>query len=843
MDAARPDGDATVRFAAPLADFGRRDIAVVGGKAANLGELIRAGFAVPAGFALTTAAYRAHLWAGGAQREITALSSGRKRTGAAVRAAILAAEVPPVVADAIRDAYRELGGGAVSVRSSATAEDLAEAAFAGQQDTFLDVVGEAEVIAAVRQCWASLWSDRAVEYRLQRGFARQEVEIAVVLQRMASAEIAGVLFTANPVTGARGEAVLAASPGVGEAVVSGAVSPDHYVLDKRRRRLITYRRGVSAVPQPRRLVKAEAVELVRLGVAVERHFGAAQDIEWAIAAGRIYLLQSRPLTALPPPPAYQGAQPWSAMQRRLVGVTRQMVAELAPVRPYPIDDTTWCPALLAALGELFGALGLRVPTFQQICTREDGVIVWIEPSAPRPTPRLLLAPWVLAVNAIRHDPVHWREEPMIEQLSAAARRWEARDLRAMSWAELLRLLREALDQPVLGARGMRIRYLPRGAFAAAALVVIARLAGYPGALGCLLAGNRTLTTEANEAVERLAETVRADAALAARFAAETPSELVAALPEFPDFYDEFTAFLARYGHREAAALLVTLPTWKDAPQDVLALVKALAADPPGSASTVTEDAVRELVALPLLRSPAVRAAMLRLVAVARTLFQVREDTHFLATVSLPTVRRVIREFGRRLAEVGVLDGVEDVYHLRLGELTGLAGSWPPDAEAAARIHRIVSLRQEKRASLAGQPYVATPEHRAGLVGALVQGMGASAGIAEGTVRIVHGPAEFDRLHTGEILVAPYTTPAWTPLFRRAVAVITDTGGAASHAAIVAREYGIPAVMGTGDGTSRLVDGQRVRVDGRAGVVTALDDAAHPPSGGLAGHSRTDETDG
>lgn len=818
-----------MRFAAPLGAYGRFDTAVAGGKAANLGELIRAGFPVPAGFVIPTAAYRAHLWAGAAQREITSFGSGRARARA-VRDAILAAEVPDAVADAIRGAYRELGRGRISVRSSATAEDLAEAAFAGQQDTYLDVEGTDEVIAAVRRCWASLWSDRAVDYRRSQGFARYDVDIAVVLQRMVPAEIAGVLFTANPVTGVRDEVTIDASPGVGEAVVSGAVSPDHYVLDKRRRRLTGYRRGRSSVPEPRRLRKAEGVELVRLAAAVERRFGAPQDIEWAIAGAQVYLLQARPVTALPTPPSRQPRWPGSVLVARVVGVARQMVAELAPVRPYPIDDTTWCPALLGALAEMFQCVGLRVPTFEEICTREDGVILWIEPRRPRPTPRVLIAPFVLAANAIRHDPRHWREDPLGDQLSAVAAVWEARDLTAMTWPGLLALLEEALDLPRVGARGMRVRYLPRGALAALALLVIARAAGYQGSVAGLLSGNRTLTTEANEALERLAGTVRADPALAAAFAAAAPGRLSAVVREYPAFAAEFDAFLVHYGHREAAALLVTLPTWKDAPDDVLGLVKALAADPPSSSTSVAsaaDDALRDLLARPLLRAPEIHRLVLRVVRVARTLMQVREDTHFLATVSLPTIRRVIREFGRRLVEAGVFDEIEDVYHLRLPEIAELADRWPPDADTAAGLRRIMVLRKEKRAALGTAPFVDRGGRITTVAGALVQGMAASAGVAEGPVRVVRGPDSFDRLHGGDILVAPYTTPAWTPLFRRAAAVVTDTGGVASHAAIVAREYGIPAVMGTGDATARLRDGQRVRVDGRSGVVTALDPVLGP----------------
>lgn len=827
-----PPAPSGVRYVAPLTAYGRYDIAVVGGKAANLGELVRAGFPVPPGYVLTTAAYRAHLWAGGAQRRITALGSGRSRGAAAVRDAILDAEVPPEVAEAIRSAYRALGGGAISVRSSATAEDLAGAAFAGQQDTYLNVVGADAVVDAVRDCWASLWNDRAVEYRRQQRLAGRTVEIAVVLQRMVPAELAGVLFTANPVTGERGQAVLDASPGLGEAVVSGAVVPDHYELAKRSRRLTAYRRGDSPVPAPRRLTRDEARRLVRLGTSAERLFRSPQDIEWAIAAGRLYVLQARPLTALPPPPA---REPWSPARlgpaRRLRGVATQLIGELAPERPYPIDDSTWCTAILGALGDMAAALGVRLPTFAEVCTREDGVITRIRPPAPRPTPSLLTAPVRLALLAARYDPLRWRSEPLIDTVRATARAWEGEDLRAKPAAGLLDLLRAALDLPTRTVGDLRVRYLPRAALAALALVLLARVAGYRGSTGALLAGTPTMTSEANQELEGLAALVRADRALAARFAATAPADLPAALPDFPVFQAEFDDFLARNGHRETTILLVTEPTWKDAPEQVLGLIKALAADAPRPHAPVRADAVGELLDRPVFRFGPLRELVAVLVPVAKTLFQVREDTHFLATVSLPTVRRVIREFGRRLVELGALDTVEDVYHLRLDELDELAAHWPPPAADLDRIRRIALRRKDKRAALADTPYRDSVEVAA-VAGALLRGAPASAGVAEGPVRVVHGPAEFDRLHDGDILVAPFTTPAWTPLFRRAAAVIADAGGAGSHAAIVAREYGIPAVMGTGDATTRLVDGQRIRVDGRSGLVTAL--GPIPSSDAVAG---------
>ena len=295
-----------------LAELRAGDLARVGGKAANLGELIAAGLPVPGGFCITTDAY-AHATAG--------VDTGDP---ARARAAIGSAAVPDDVAAAIIDAYRALGGGPVAVRSSATAEDLPTASFAGQQDTYLNVVG-ADLLDAVRRCWASLWTDRAVAYRAELGLDDAEVRLAVVVQRMVDAQVAGVLFTADPVSGRRTRSVLDASPGLGEAVVSGMVNPDHLAVEHGRvvdRRLGdktvairalagggTERVDLGTTDTAACVSDAQAVALADLGRRVEAHFGSPQDIEWALDGdGTIWLTQARPITSLyPVPPSRDGA--------------------------------------------------------------------------------------------------------------------------------------------------------------------------------------------------------------------------------------------------------------------------------------------------------------------------------------------------------------------------------------------------------------------------------------------------------------------------------------------------------------------------------------------------------
>jgi pyruvate,water dikinase len=292
------------------------------------------------------------------------------------------------------------------------------------------------------------------------------------------------------------------------------------------------------------------------------------------------------------------------------------------------------------------------------------------------------------------------------------------------------------------------------------------------------------------------------------------------------FLSELSVFLERYGHREIVLSTVLQPTWKDAPSQVLGIIKGLAITEPRreAGRRAWEVARDDVLAHPLLRFPPFRAAILGLLTTARTLWQLRENTHYDATLILPILRRTLLELGWRLVGVGILDTPEEVFHLKFDELVRAGKDWPPTPQLAAEMRASVLQRKERRARLERLPVVDPRLYRQSEPGgdALLRGTAGSPGVADGPVRVIHDSSEFGRLRSGEVLVAPYTNPAWTPLFQRAAAVVVDAGGAGSHAAIVAREYGIPAVMGTIDGTRRLKDGQHVRVDGNRGCVISVD---------------------
>ena len=309
-------------------DIRAADIALVGGKGANLGEMAHAGFPIPAGFCLTTTAFQRFMAASPEMERLYTLldtvTAGDvetvRRVGQRVRQELLQIPIPAEVIDSVRTSWQEIGvEDAYAVRSSATAEDLPDASFAGQQDTYLNIIGEAALLDAVRRCWVSLFTDRAILYRSQNNFPHREVQLSVVIQKMVMSEISGILFTADPLTGHRHTLTIDASFGLGEALVSGLVSPDSYRVDKRTRtilnRQITDKR-IAIFPEKNGGTRQEALSpaqqkqtvltddqilsLTEMGCQVETHYGAPQDIEWAIANGQIYLLQARPITSLYP---------------------------------------------------------------------------------------------------------------------------------------------------------------------------------------------------------------------------------------------------------------------------------------------------------------------------------------------------------------------------------------------------------------------------------------------------------------------------------------------------------------------------------------------------------------
>ncbi len=834
---------------APLSYFGRTDLAIAGGKGANLGELTRSGFDVPPGFIVTSAAYdlvfgahhfRDELSRALASLDITSLGSVAD-SSQTIRGLFEQTAVPEELSEKILSAYRQLTNRAVAVRSSATAEDLPGATFAGQQETILNVLQEPELLRAIRTCWASLWSERAILYRAHQSIDQLSVKLAVVVQEMIDADTAGVLFTADPVTGSRDELIIDANPGLGEAIVGGLVTPDHFVVNKRSHRLTSQQTGRREVivraasdggteqiassgdktNTPSLPVQA-VLELARVGIEIERHYQSPQDIEWAwvdngSVAGEIHVLQARPMTALPTPLKVSGP----------IRLVVPMLAEMWPTRPFPLDMTTFTGAVERAIGGLLVAMiGRSAPDPDEALLEQDGVVVRFQPPKVHPSPAMLVTPWLALWRTRHYQLSDWEEDPSLHRFIQRTKALERRNPGDLAWSENIETIQEALALIPL-AMELREHYLPKALLGLASLWVLLWLAGQTSRFGDLIAGIETKTTKTNEALETLADVIRENPEVCNVFASSDASAIRPVLGSTESgqrFLQRLDQFLQEYGHREMT-LTISQPAWKDDPQSVLSILKVLSGSPPSqqTKNSTWQHAREELLRHTFLGKRPLRGWLLRSLATTRYLFQIREDTHFYATMVQPPIRRAALELGNRLVQAGEMDRPEDVFHLRFDELKTFGQTWPPSEQAVAEAHSLIARRKTKRESLANTPMVdprllSPAEAAPAGTGIILSGTSGSPGIARGPARIVHDVSEFGKLRAGDVLVAPITNPAWTPLFQRAIAVVVDTGGTASHAAIVAREYGIPAVMGTGKGTQDLEDGQWIRVDGSRGEV-------------------------
>ncbi|MGY1637804.1 PEP/pyruvate-binding domain-containing protein [Geodermatophilus sp. SYSU D00742] len=884
-----------------LRDLRAGDVDLAGGKAANLGELLGAGLPVPDGFCVTTEAYRDVAAAAdltGILGELAATAADDQARSADLarraRERILATPVPAHVADAVTAAYRALGeGAAVAVRSSATAEDLPFASFAGQQDTFLGVVGADAVLDAVHRCWASLWTDRAVVYRVRQRIDPARTRLAVVVQRMVDAAVAGVMFTVDPVTGRRTETVVDAAPGLGEAVVSGAVNPDHFVLDSRTgavlerrsgdKRVVVRARaggGTEVVPRPPSdaacLSDDQLRALVELGNRVQEHYGAPQDTEWAVDGdGTLWLTQARPVTTLFPlpdrRPADDGLRVYfcfslaQGLTRPLTPLGRSAIrvvgASAARLYGLPASDPVAGPS---GIRDAAGRMFLDITP---IVRSTAGRVVF---------PRVLDVMEARSAAVLRtlfDDPrlsvVHPSWLPVVRRIAVVAARYgmplqvvQAVVRPAAARRRLDRLggrLRQRPVPPASAAPAQRLasvvgllgegvvgvvpRVMPPAAVGFATLWLAGRLLGAdarPGDLATVLRGlPHNVTTEMDLQLWRLATRVRADADAAAAVRGRSPAELAGrhragTLP--PVLQDGLRAFLDRYGHRAVAEIDLGVPRWAEDPAHVLGVLGNYLRldDPERAPDVVFERGAAEAEAMvSALTERARRRGRLRGWAVGlaldrtRQLAGLRELPKSLIVLTLARARHELLGIGAHLAAAGRLADAADVAFLDLGEVgAALDGRDLRDVVAARRADhdREVLRRHVPRVLLSDGT---EPEAVAGVPPAAdgaVEGTPASAGTVTGPARVVLDPVGA-HLAPGEVLVAPSTDPGWTPLFLTAGALVMEMGGANSHGAVVAREYGIPAVVGLPDATSRFTTGQQLTVDGTRGLVTAAEGQA------------------
>jgi phosphohistidine swiveling domain-containing protein len=868
-----------MRTITPFDELGRGDVAVAGGKGANLGELTRAGLPVPPGFVLTTAAYRAFLAETGIGEQVLALAALAPDAGpeayesasARIRDLFRSAEVPDALARQVRDAAAQLGDAPLAVRSSATAEDLEDASFAGQQDTYLDVRGADRLLAAVRDCWASLWTARAMAYRARRGIDPAQVALAVVVQRMVDADAAGVMFTANPTNGRRDETVISAAWGLGESVVSGSVTTDDVVVEMPAGRVLSRTTADKAVmvvptghgaeerpvPQERRsgrvLDDAAAVELARLGARVAAHFGAPQDVEWARTGpdGEFWLVQARPVTALPDPEApaptdWSVPDPKSAYYMR-ASIVEQLPDPLSPLFADLVDGSV-TRSLQALFREFVGrdvveADDIGLPTvngyaYYRYSRAGLGRIMLRSPAALR----TVSTPGARGAQARWRDHAHPRYAQAVES-------WTGRPLGELTVPQLLDGVVALLDAATEYYTSVQT-IIPIAVTSEVLFTSyydrLVRRAGDPPASTFLL-GFDSLPIRAEKSLHEIGTWAAAHDDLAAvlRTAPSTAAEGGDGRVDpatWQEWRTRFGAHLERYGHTVYNLdFLHAVPADDPAPllETLRFYLEGGGADPNERQRRAAERREEATAAVLARLDPVRRAGFVRLLRWAQSAAPVREDA--LADVGLawPQLRRMLREIGSRLAAAGRIERADDVFWLRRDEVP-----FPEEGSLRDEVEERKALWRGRRRATPPQILpVGTwweafegmfPAASADQTGDVIRGIGASAGQVTAPARVLGGPADFGRMRPGDVLVAGITTPAWTPLFPMASAVVTDVGGPLSHSSIVAREYGIPAVLGTAVATRRITDGARIHVDGDAGTVTLIGDgtwttgAAGPP---------------
>ncbi|SDM38750.1 PEP/pyruvate-binding domain-containing protein [Actinomyces ruminicola] len=837
-----------------LDDADAADRSRTGGKGACLAQCRSLGLPVPDGFCITTKAF---------------LAGARTHTREVGVRGSEPFPFPPGLETALLDAYERLGRPAVAVRSSGADEDGHSISLAGQHETVLGVSGESALLDAVRACWASAFSERATEYRHRREIP-QAAPLAVIVQRMVEPEVSGVLFTRDPVSGAEDAAVVSASYGLGESVVSGLVVPDVFRLSKTPPRVVG--RGLGAKETrldltPKSVVATEVppaererlcldddqlLRLLAVGMRLEEYYGCAQDVEWALCDGDVVLLQSRPVTAgvggsdradsTRRTDLGDDASPHAAarsMRARAEDLIRADVAEHLPC-PYPLDLGA-ARRLVEAVTALLSRAGLNPPAPQALLRGDADGAIRLHPALPSQHPGWLTRLPAVVARSIRHDPALWPQEEaaMRRRLDRLTRRVDRRA--EADSAALLRLLDEVIDAAAHVLHDRYRHYLLPLALNRAATMGLAATAGLGRGVReeDLYRDLSYVTAAANAGVSRLAERVCA-LGLGRRLHQDGPRRFLNELDATPAghrFHAELHQFLDEYGARAGSPYLAfSARSWRERPEDLMGIIAAqlrgAAAAPRGRAQgpSSPRDVVQEVAA----RLPApLRRRWYRSVARQRALHVGREGTLYLIEEFFLQARRIMDEIADRLAVRGLLESAEDVVLLYDAEVRR-ALSHP----AGAELTRLVDRRRDARAqaeeawrrscgTVSGGSDRGVSDQGGPAGESALRGLPSAAGRARGRARVILGPRDFGRLSAGEVLVCPFTDPSWTPLFSLAAGVVADAGGPLSHAAIVAREYGIPAVLGADGATAGIRDGDLIEVDGSVGVVMRISAMGDP----------------
>ena len=851
----------------------RTTLMTVGGKGANLGELSTInGIQVPDGFCITTEAYKKVTGNNPALNslldELTPLKSEeRKRiseVSATIRQAIERIPIPKEIEEAIAAHLQE--NDAYAVRSSATAEDLPTASFAGQQDTYLNIIGKKAILQHISKCWASLFTERAVTYRIQNGFNHRQVHLAVVVQKMVFPQAAGILFTADPVTGNRKVVSIDASFGLGEALVAGLVNADNYkvsngeVIDKKisNKKLAihalstggTEERAIEATQQNKQtLMDEQILQLEQTGRKIASHFGSPQDIEWCLANDTFYIVQSRPITTLFPIPAANDQENHVYVS---VGHNQMMTDAMKPLGLAFWNITTPRPMAIAG-GRLFVDVTALLAssatretilhTFGQDPLLKDALLTLLErgnfikllpDDHPGKSEKAITT--VGFRTQVKNDPaivagLISNSEASLEILKQT--------IQTKSGTGLFDFILEDIQQ---SKKSLSDTQNLNGILAAmdAALWLNEKMNEWLGETSVADTISQSVpnnvTSEMGLALLDVADVIRPYPEVV-NYLQQTKAdnfldELVH-LPGGPQTRDAINAWLNKYGMRCAGEIDITRTRWSEKPITLVPLILInLRTSEQGAAQRKFDQGLQEavmkekkllerLMALPEGEQKA--AETKEMISLIRNFAGYREYPKYRMVSRNFVYKQALLKEARQLVQSNVIHEQEDVYYLTFEEFREVVRTHQLD-------HSIINQRKNdfKTFEKLTPPRVLTSDaemltgryKRGNLPTGAIIGLPVSSGIVEGRARVITDLSAAD-LSAGDILVTVFTDPSWTPLFVSIKGLVTEVGGLMTHGAVIAREYGLPAVVGVENATRLIRDGQRIRVNGTEGYIEIL----------------------
>ncbi|MFN8491348.1 MAG: phosphoenolpyruvate synthase [Caldilineaceae bacterium] len=862
-------------------DIDKIKLMVVGGKGANLGELAKLeGIRVPDGFCISTEAFKRIIGETSSINEyldqlvllqvedrdkIAQLSGGLRRT-------IEEIAIPQAIYEEITRFLAVLGEkNAYAVRSSATAEDLPTASFAGQQDTYLNIIGEAAILKHISKCWASLFTERAVTYRLQNGFDHRKVQLAVVVQKMVFPQAAGILFTADPVTGNRKVLSIDASFGLGEALVSGLVNADTYkvrdgrIIDKK---ISPKKLAIYAVKdggaqeeeiEPERqnqqaLTDAQILQLAHIGSQIEAHFGQPQDIEWCLADNTFYMVQSRPITTLYPIPEADdqenhvylsvGHQQMMTDPMKPLGIS---VRQLTAGRPMyqaggrMFVDVAQDLASPVRRNMLVNVLGNSDPLIKGalMTILERGDFIKSSPDdsqeqGPAKSNQGPPPPNYQALN--EYDPTIVTDLIQRSQTAIAALK---QHIQTKSGSDLLDFVLEEIQELRKSLSDPQSFGVFMSAMNASSWINqnIEKWLGEKGVADTLTQSvPNNVTSEMGLALLDVADVIRPYPAVVAYLQQVKDDDFLDELAKLKggqEARSAIDAYLDKYGMRCAGEIDITRTRWREKPTILVPLllgnIKNFA---PGESQRRFEQGRQEALQKEeellsrLKQQPdgeQKAAETKRMIDLVRNLIGYREYPKYDIVSRYFVYKQALLKEAERLVQAGVLHEKEDIDYLTFEELH--------EAVRTTRLdYSIISGRKDqyKLYEKLTPPRVMTSEgeivtgqyKRENLPAGAIVGLPVSAGVVEGRARVILNMEDAD-LEAGDILVTPFTDPSWTPLFVSIKGLVTEVGGLMTHGAVIAREYGLPAVVGVENATKLIKDGQQIRVHGTEGYVEIL----------------------